>query len=109
MAKSKTANGGGRNKSKQTKKFVASGQLANTIKDRKRKQDVKRKIDNRKALRGKHGEVGYGQQYHQEDAQDGEDGGQGAAAAAAASVSRAKTSNSGGKDGEEDEDSGDEM
>lgn len=104
MAKSKTANGGGRNKSKQTKKFVASGQLANTIKDRKRKQDVKRKIDNRKALRGKHGEVGYGQQYHQEDAQDDEEGGQNAA-----SVSRAKTSNSGGKDGEEDEDSGDEM
>ena len=107
MAKSKTANGGGRNKSKQTKKFVASGQLANTIKDRKRKQDVKRKIDNRKALRGKHGEVGYGQQYHQEDGDEAQDGQ--SAAAAAASVSRAKTSNSGGKDGEEDEDSGDEM
>ena len=107
MAKSKTANGGGRNKSKQTKKFVASGQLANTIKDRKRKQDVKRKIDNRKALRGKHGEVGYGQQYHQEDGDEVQDGQ--SAAAAAASVSRAKTSNSGGKDGEEDEDSGDEM
>ena len=39
--------------SKQTKKFVQSGGLARSIKDRKRKQDVKKKIDNRRALRGK--------------------------------------------------------
>jgi hypothetical protein len=38
---------------KQTKKFVQGGHLSRTIKDRKRKQDVKKKIDNRRALRDK--------------------------------------------------------
>lgn len=40
---------------KQTKKFVQGGHLSRTIKDRKRKQDVKKKIDNRRALRDKTG------------------------------------------------------
>lgn len=38
---------------KQTKKFVQKGHLSRTIKDRKRKQDVMKKIDNRRALRDK--------------------------------------------------------
>lgn len=40
-------------KAKSTKKFIQKGHLGRTIKERKQKQDIRRKIDNRKALRGK--------------------------------------------------------
>ena len=102
MAKTKSSKGGkgaGRAASKQSKKFVASGQLASAIKDRKRKQDVRRKIDNRKALRGKSGQTGYGQQ-HDDDRLEGDEG-------VAASVSKAKDRKDEIED--EEEDSGDEM
>lgn len=69
--------------SKQSRKFAQKGHLARAIKERKQRQNIRNKIDNRKALRAK-GAAPSRQQHHKDvddddddDAQldeDGEDG-----------------------------------
>lgn len=105
MAKSKAraGAGAGRNASKQSKKFISSGALAATIKDRKRKQEVKRKIDNRRALRQRVTQP-QASDDDDDDEQD-EENVQGVVASASKQRAKGQSSSVGGAE----EDSGDEM
>ncbi len=43
----------GKKSTKATRKFAASGQLKKTIQARRKHQDIKRKVDRRKGVRGR--------------------------------------------------------